>query len=91
MIHLHRPRTEPPSIFDEISGGDLDNRWRACVALTAEVWGCGLRACTCQAERTEWLGRTTDYFTTVRKVFIASHVSTTEPLNPDAEEQAESA
>ena len=86
MIHmLHRPRAKPPSIFDEISG-DLDNRWEACVALTAEAWGRGLRACTCQAERTEWLGRTTNYFNTVRKLFIASHVSTTEPLDPDGME-----
>ena len=82
MIHLpNRARAKPPSVFDEISG-DLDNRWEACVALTAEVWGRGLRACSCQAERTEWLGRTADYFEQARAAFLAGY-ATIEDVYPE--------
>jgi hypothetical protein len=79
---LCRPKLKPVvSVFDELNGADLDNRWTACVALTTEIWGRGLLGCSCQAERTEWLGRTTDYFDQVRDAFLAGHVAATEEIS----------
>jgi hypothetical protein len=71
------------SVFDELDGADLDNRWTACVALTTEIWGRGLLGCSCQAERAEWMGRTTDYFDQVRDAFLAGQVSTVEEIASD--------
>jgi hypothetical protein len=80
---LCRPKLKPAvSVFDELDGADLDNRWTACVALTTEIWGRGLLGCSCQAERAEWMDRTTDYFDQVRNVFLAGHIAATEEIKP---------
>lgn len=46
-----------PKLLDEVVVGDLDQRFAACIAVTAAVWGHGFRACSCSAERAVWMER----------------------------------
>jgi hypothetical protein len=60
----------PPSILEEIVSPDFENRLAACAALSADIWGRGLAACTTDDERLEWAHRVIEHFTAVRRSWL---------------------
>jgi hypothetical protein len=51
----YRPGPPPASILREIVVADFNQRFDACVAVAATIWGYGFRMCRTPVERSEWM------------------------------------
>lgn len=77
---VFRPAPMPPSVLTEIVCDDADQRFLACVAVTSAVWGKGLQACRCPAERAAWIGRLTEYLLVARESWLVVDHIADDPL-----------
>lgn len=56
MTALHyRAPAVPVSVLAEVASPHFGQRFDACVAVSATVWGHGLRSCRTPAEVREWM------------------------------------
>lgn len=55
----YRPGPPPASILREIVVSDFNQRFDACVAVAATIWGYGYRMCRTPMEQKAWMD---DYF-----------------------------
>jgi hypothetical protein len=66
-------RPGPPleaSILREVVTPDFDQRFDACVAVTATVWSYGFQMCRTPMERREWMDAYHDHLEMVRSARI---------------------
>lgn len=58
------------SILREVVTADFDQRFDACVAVTATIWGYGFRMCRTPVERAEWMDAYYEHLGMVRSARV---------------------
>lgn len=60
-LPVYRPELPPAPVLAEIVAPDFDQRFDACVAVTATIWGHGYRMCRTPLEKREWMTAYCEY------------------------------
>lgn len=63
---IYRPGPPPNSVLTEIVLPDFTQRFDACAAVSATIWGHGYRMCRTNAEHAAWIARLVDHMEGIR-------------------------